>query len=297
MKLEVKNLYKEFHSRNFLKKEKKSVLEDISFALDGGDILGLLGKNGAGKTTLVKIIVGLIEPSEGEIIFENKKKPLFGYANSNPRSFFWRISSRENLIFFGRMLGLNKKETVESIKYLSSILKIKEILDRPFMLLSSGQMQAMNIARALLKKPDFLFLDEPTTSLDYKSSQSIIDILDKYLKENKIPAVWCSHDYSELNRVCNKFGLLKDKKLTLRDRKIDTFHGLANSYEFQVSCDDFEKINTKLNVVVRKIENQSCFFSLKENERSLNDILKLFANTDIKLLSIEKNFEYFEDYV
>ena len=107
MRIELKKINKEFEVYNFFKKEKKIVLEDINLTLDDGDILGLIGKNGAGKTTLLKIITGLIEPSGGEIIFDKKNAPLFGYANSNSRSFFWRISTRENLIFFSRMLGLN----------------------------------------------------------------------------------------------------------------------------------------------------------------------------------------------
>jgi len=125
MKLELKNLYKEFTVRNFFQLEKKSVLEDINLILEDGDILGLLGRNGAGKTTLLKIILGLINPSKGSVVFSNKKNPQFGFASSNPRSFFWRISCRENLIFFGKMLGLTNKGIEESIKKLNHILYLK----------------------------------------------------------------------------------------------------------------------------------------------------------------------------
>ena len=114
MRLELKNLYKEFIVRNFFQSEKKSILEDINLILEDGDILGLLGRNGAGKTTLLKIILGLIHPSMGSVVFSNKKNPQFGFASSNPRSFFWRISCRENLIFFGKMLGLTNKGIEES---------------------------------------------------------------------------------------------------------------------------------------------------------------------------------------
>jgi len=108
MKLELKNLYKDFTVRNFFQTEKKSVLEDINLTLEESDILGLLGRNGAGKTTLLKIILGLIHPTKGSVIFSDKKDPLFGFANSNPRSFFWRISlwiHRIILFIHGRMLS------------------------------------------------------------------------------------------------------------------------------------------------------------------------------------------------
>ena len=110
------------------------------------------------------------------------------------------------IYFLCKMLGLSNRETEESIHKLTNILGISDTLDKPFMFLS-GQMQSINIARSLLKKPDLLLLDEPTTSLDYESSKRIINMIKEYLQENEIPAIWCSHDYLELNRVSNKFGL------------------------------------------------------------------------------------------
>ncbi len=297
MRLELKNLYKYYEQRTFLKKEKKSILENINLTLDEGDILGLIGKNGAGKTTLLKMIVGLIEPSDGKIVFKNEERPLFGYTSCNPRSFFWRLSSRDNLIFYGKMLGLNNKECADNIENISNILEITHILDMPFMHLSSGQMQSVNIARAILKKPDFLLLDEPTTSLDYEASMSIINALKKYLNEYKIPAIWCSHDYFELNRVCNRFGLLKDKRLYYKDSGVDRFHELAINYEFEICCADIEKVNSKLSTIIRKRDDTTCYFSLVDSKLDLNDVLNLLKDSDIKILSIEKNFKYFESYV
>ena len=297
MKLELKNLYKEFKVRNFFQIENKSVLEDINLTLDDGDILGLLGRNGAGKTTLLKIILGLIHPSQGSVVFTDKKDPQFGFASANPRSFYWRISCRENLAFFGKMLGLSNKEIDEGINKISDILGISDILDKSFMLLSSGQMQCINIARSLLKKPDLLLLDEPTTSLDYESSKKIIDTTREYLMENKIPAIWCSHDYLELNRVSNKFGLLKDKKFIFNDSEIFKFHQKAINYEFEILNTDLEKIKLKLDVVITKSYNSNHFFTVLDKDLDLDEILKLLTKFDIKIVSLEKNFNHFEDFI
>ena len=297
MKLELKHLYKDFTVRNFFQIEKKSVLEDINLRLEENDILGLLGRNGAGKTTLLKIILGLIKPTKGSVIFSDKKDPLFGFANSNPRSFFWRISCRENLIFFGKMLGLTSKEIDESIDKLSDILGISDILDTPFMLLSSGQMQSINIARSLLKKPDLLLLDEPTTSLDYESSKKIINTTKDYLKENKIPAIWCSHDHLELNMVSNKFGLLKNKRFTFSNSKIFKFHQKAINYEFEVINKDIDKIKLKLDIQITKLVNINQFFTVKDKNLDLDEFLRLLIKIDVKIISIEKNFNHFEDYI
>ncbi len=297
MKLELKNLYKEFTVRNFFKLEKKSILEDINFTLEDGDILGLLGRNGAGKTTLLKIILGLIHPSEGRIIFSGKENPLFGFVSTNPRSFYWRISCRDNLVFYGKMLGLTNKEIKESIDKLGDILRISDIIDKSFMLLSSGQMQSINIARSLLKKPDLLLLDEPTTSLDYESSRKIIDNIKEYLKEHKIPAIWCSHDYLELNSVSNKFGLLKDKKFIFNNSEIFKFHQKAINYEFEITNKDVEKIKPKLDILILKSDAKNLFFTVKDKNLDLDELLKLLTKIDIKIVSLEKNFNHFENFI
>jgi ABC-type multidrug transport system ATPase subunit len=298
MKIYLKNIHKEFESRGFFETQRQSVLEDINFSIGGGDILGLIGKNGAGKSTLLKIILGLIEPTSGEIIFENDNKPIYGYVNCNPRSFFWRISARDNLIFYSKMLGVGKKSIDKNIKLITSMLNIEQFLDKPFMQLSSGQMQSVNIARALLKKPDMLLLDEPTTSLDQESSNSIINILASYLDDNKIPAIWCSHDYFELNRVCNKFGLLKDKKLIYKNSRVNSFNELAINYEFEVSNSDIKKVESKLKIKIHdKYSPDTDFFSPIESNLKLNDAIDIIRSSNVRILSLEKNFNYFENYI
>lgn len=298
MKVNIKNIHKEFEARSFLKKERKIILENINLSIGNGDIFGLIGKNGAGKSTLLKIILGLIMPSKGEVVFEGKNKPLLGYSNSNPRSFFWRITVRDNLVFYSKMLGVEKRNIEQNIRYIASMLNIEQFLDKPFMQLSSGQMQSVNIARAILKKPDMLLLDEPTTSLDHKSSNNIINILTNYLLDNKIPAIWCSHNYLELNRVCNKFGILKDKKLIYKNSKIATFHELAINYEFEVAKSDINKIRSALKVEIDiKHGLETCIFSLIDSTLKLNDVIDIIRSIEVRILSLEKNFNYFENYI
>ena len=298
MEVYLKSICKEFKPTNLFRKEKKVILQDINLSIKDGDIVGLIGKNGAGKSTLLKIILGLIEPSNGEVIFNGGKAPLLGYTNCNPRSFFWRISSRDNLIFYSKMLSIEKKNIEKNIRYIASMLNIEQFLDKPFMHLSSGQMQSVNIARALLKRPDMLLLDEPTTSLDNETTNSIINILANYLDEKKIPAIWCSHDYFELNRVCNKFGLLKDKKLTFKNSKIVAFHELAINYEFEVNKYDMEKVESALKVKINfKNSFATCFFSITDHNLKINDVIDIIRSMDVKILSLDKNFNYFENYI
>lgn len=298
MEVHLKNICKEFKSTNFFGKEKKVILQDINLCIKDGDIFGLIGKNGAGKSTLLKIILGLIEPSRGEVIFDGINKPLIGYTNCNPRSFFWRISSRDNLIFYSKMLGIEKKNIEKNIINIARMLNLEQLLDKPFMHLSSGQMQSVNIARALLKKPDMLLLDEPTTSLDHETTNSILNILASYLDDKKIPTIWCSHDYFELNRVCNKFGILRDNKLNYKKTKINSFHELAINYEFEVAKSDIGKIERALTIKIKNRHgSESCFFSLTDEALKINDVIDIIRSVDVRILSLEKNFNYFENYI
>ena len=176
--MNIKSISKDFSKSTFLKKESIKVLRDISFNLEEGDIFGITGPNGAGKTTLFKIILDLIEPSSGKIDLDKRGSKYLAYINTNSRSFFWRLSARDNLIFHGKLLDLSLDMINVSIKTLSEKFGVSNILDTPFMKLSSGQMQIMIIIRALLKKPDYLIFDEATSALDNNTESAVMKSLE-----------------------------------------------------------------------------------------------------------------------
>ena len=181
--MKIKSLSKNFTSKSLFNKKTTNVLSDISFNLNEGDVLGITGPNGAGKTTLFKIILDLIEPSSGKIDLNDRSSKYLAYINTNSRSFFWRLSARDNLIFHGKLLDLSIDEITSNIKKLSEKFEVENILDTSFMKLSSGQMQIMIIIRSLLKKPDYLILDEATSSMDVEKSSKALNILKKFIKK------------------------------------------------------------------------------------------------------------------
>ena len=292
----IKSISKNFSKRTLFKKESVKVLEDININLNEGDIFGITGPNGAGKTTLFKIILNLIEPSNGNIDIVNRSSKYLAYINTNSRSFFWRLSARDNLIFHGKLLNLSLNEINASIKTLSEKFDVSNILDIPFMKLSSGQMQIMIIIRALLKKPDYLIFDEATSSMDVEKSTKVLNIIKKFIKKNNIPTVWCSHDLEEIDFMCNKFSILKNGKLEILTKNdFKNFKKSISSYYFEISKTDFEKLNQKEKIEILNEFKSTYHIRFSNNSISLNECIKLLFDLKIDIIDIvsTKSNEHF----
>lgn len=192
-----------------------SALKDINIKLKKGEKVAIMGKNGAGKTTLLKIIVGLLKEDSGRIeIFgyspsEESTKRIIGFAQSDERSFYYRLTVRENLFFYGGLWGLKEKYIKERLDELSDRLMIKNFIDENFFELSSGMKQKVSLCRALLHNPEILVLDEPTRSLDVIAQEEIIEILRSgFLKEKTI--IISTHKVEESFLIAEKSLILKE---------------------------------------------------------------------------------------
>ena len=296
MIMKVANISKTFISYNFFNKEVNHVLNNVNFGLQEGDILGLIGPNGSGKTTLLKIMLDLIKPDSGEILISNRFEKYFAYVSSNSRSFFWRLSARDNLIFYGKLLDLSKGEIDQSIEKLSRQFEIEDILDLPFMKLSSGQMQIFNIIRALLREPDYLFLDEPSTSLDLEKSINILSILKSYISDRKIPTIWCSHNLDEIDNLCTRFAIISDKRFKVLDKEeFMRIKNQSNNYYFQISKDDLKKLDKDCEIEVISDSGRTSIVRLCSQKSTINELINFFLKKDIELISIEnkKNMKGF----
>ena len=296
--MNIKSISKDFFKRTFLKKERVKVLKDVNFNLNKGDVLGITGPNGAGKTTLFKIILNLIEPSSGEIDLDKRSSKYLAYINTNSRSFFWRLSPRDNLIFHGKLLDLSLDEINANIEILSEQFKVKSILDNPFMKLSSGQMQIMIIIRALLKKPDYLIFDEATSSMDVEKSTKVLNVIKKFINKNSIPTVWCSHNLEEIDFMCNKFSILKNGKLKILTKNdFKNFKKNISSYCFEISKTDFEKLTKKEKIEILNEFKSTYHIKFSDNSISLNERIKLLFDLEIDIIDIvstksNENFIY-----
>ncbi|HDH13549.1 MAG TPA: ABC transporter ATP-binding protein [Nitrospirae bacterium] len=204
---------------DFRHRRQTRALEDVSFSLKKGKILGVLGPNGAGKTTLLKILATLILPDKGSVLIngwsvgidDNKIKSLIGLVSSQERSFYWRLTGRQNLEFFALMYDLeNPGNKIEELFDLFEI----DYQDNRFDSYSTGMKQKFALMRGLLNDPGLLLLDEPTRSLDYTTSLNFRN----FIKENLVlekgkTVVFTSHNMDEAMHFCDIFMILHKGRL------------------------------------------------------------------------------------
>jgi zinc transport system ATP-binding protein len=201
-------------------------LDDISFTVDKGDFLGIIGPNGAGKTTLFQCMLGIINDFRGEInlfgsdIRQNKNTlQRVGYVpqkKSVEQTFPATVKEIVSLGLIGKKI--NKEAIYNAIKF----VELDAYTDKRIGELSEGQQQRVIIAKALVKDPDLLILDEPTTGIDSTTQERFYDLLKKLNKDKRITIVWSSHDMNAVERLANKVACI-DRKLFFHGESGDFF--------------------------------------------------------------------------
>ncbi|MFL2883524.1 MAG: ABC transporter ATP-binding protein [Pelagibacteraceae bacterium] len=207
MRIEVKNLSKKFKDNLAVK--------NISFIIEKNKTIGLLGPNGCGKTTTIGMMLGLILPTEGEVLIngENINKinmsELLGKINfASPYiELPKKLTVKQNLEVYARLYGVEKIEN--RIDEVSTDLNLNDFLNKKNGELSSGQKNRVSLAKSLINKPKILFLDEPTASLDPDVGDYVRNYLEEYKSKNEITILLASHNMREVERLCNSVIMMK----------------------------------------------------------------------------------------
>ncbi|WP_192929693.1 ABC transporter ATP-binding protein [Alkaliphilus serpentinus] len=204
--------------------KKNKVLEDISFSIEGGEVLGILGPNGAGKSTLMTLCATLLKPTEGTITYfndENKEiEDLRTRIGLVPQeiALYLDMTPNENLSFFGRLYGLKKDKLKKQIEVVCELTGISTKEGKKIKELSGGMKRRVNIAAALLSSPEILIMDEPTVGIDTQSRNEILNAVNS-MKNSGVTVLYSSHYYDEILKVCSKILVLKDGRMTsLKER-------------------------------------------------------------------------------
>ena len=228
--IEVKNLSKKYKSKN--------AVTNINFKISENEIVGLLGPNGCGKTTTIGMILGLLKPTNGQVLINGKSIETNKISLLHKMNFISpyielpkKLKVKQNLIVYGKLYNVDQLEN--RINYLSDKLRLSDLLDKITGELSSGQKNRVSLAKALINDPKVLLLDEPTASLDPETGDFIRTFLENYKKEKKISVLLASHNMEEVKRLCNYVLMMKDGVIVDRVTPNDLIlkHGRKNLEE------------------------------------------------------------------
>ena len=198
--------------------ETVTAVDGISFALEPGSCTALLGGNGAGKTTTISTIMGLVEPSSGQVTVLGAEMPRQRHQVLHRMNFEspyvnmpMRLTVRQNLNVFGMLYGCG--DVGGRIRALSEELDLGEFLDRPTGKLSSGQKTRVALAKSLINLPEVLLLDEPTASLDPDTADWVRGRLEHYRLQRRATVLLASHNMGEVERLCDRVIMMKTGRI------------------------------------------------------------------------------------
>jgi ABC-2 type transport system ATP-binding protein len=192
-------------------------LRNLHFQVDRGTVLGLLGPNGAGKTTLIKILASLVLPTAGTVQLGGfdvvraslRARRQVGYVPSDERSFFWRLSGRENLRFFANLHEVETNLATARIGAFLDMFALAGVADDRFGTYSSGVKKLFTIGRALIPAPPILVLDEPTNSLDPLAGGKLMRYVREELAGQRgCTVIWATHRLEEVQEICDEVLLI-----------------------------------------------------------------------------------------
>lgn len=282
MRLELKDIHKSFAGTH--------VLHGVSFNINQGKALGFLGRNGSGKTTTIRILMNLFNADSGEILINNKpfivKDYSIGYLPEE-RGLYPKQKVLEQLIYFGELRGLDKKQAKENSIYWLEKLGVLKYKDKKLDTLSKGNQQKVQIAETLVANPEIVVLDEPFSGLDPVNSQILKNIITELINEQKF-VIFSSHQMSYVEEFCEEIALINEGKIVLNGdlKTIKKNYGMnkitlsainLNSSSLQESISK----NIK-DVVVSEVKNDYIVIELLEN-KTKKELITNLLNLDIDI--------------
>jgi ABC-type multidrug transport system ATPase subunit len=213
----------------------------LSLNVNKGDIYGFIGPNGAGKTTTIRMLIGLIEPTSGELevsslnVRENSEeiKKHIGVLPESHGYYEWMTGS-EYLLFFSALHGINKKQKKKKAEELLELVSVTEKANVKISQYSRGMRQRLGIARTLIHDPEIIFLDEPTLGLDPQGQKDIEKILLHLNQEKGVTIFITSHLLKDIEKICNRVAIVKTGTLI----EENSVHDLLDKYKNEIQIED-----------------------------------------------------------
>jgi len=302
--LRVEKFSKTYKKRN----SEVLAVRDISFAGYKGEILGMLGPNGSGKTTTVKSIATIVEYEKGKIYvngIDNKKhqnavKQNIGAVLEGARNIYWRLTARENMIYFAGLKGLGYKQIKDNLEYFLEKLELKDVENKQVREYSKGMQQKVAVACAFITNPRVVLLDEPTLGLDVETARNMQQWVKIIAKEKEAFILITSHDMRFIENVCDRVLIIKDGSIIANDSVADLKkYFMRKVYHIQLSekLSDDQKYSLEEGFRVRfeQTDKGDSIFLTLENDGFLYDIFEILGRKKQSIQSIEILNDDFED--
>ena len=276
--------------------KKKQILNNVSFELNEGEILGFIGPNGAGKTTTIKLVLGLQNITSGTVKINGfdikldfvKAIEKVGAIVENP-DFYMYLSGRKNLELIANMYkNIDSKRIDEVVKLVGLENRINDKVSK----YSLGMRQRLGIAQAILNKPNLLILDEPTNGLDPEGIKDLREFLVKLAKEEKMAIFISSHNLAELESFCTKVCIIKNGKV-IENTSMDDLKSKSNGDEkiYSVEINDTKLLEVTENIAIID-ENK---FTLSAKKDDIPAFVEKLVEKNIKIYEIKEEKVSLED--
>ncbi len=299
---------KTFFSRkyNYIK-----AINDISFSIKKGEIVGYIGPNGAGKSTTIKILSGILVPDSGNVVIDkmipwkDRKKYVskIGVVFGQRSQLWWDIPAIDSFNLLKNIYKLDDKEYQKTLNELIELLNLKDIINIPVRNLSLGNRMKCEIAASLIHKPKILFLDEPTIGLDAISKKVVREFIKKINKQNKVTVILTTHDMADIEALAKRIiligkgKLLYDGSLSKLKRKYDYFRKIKVITKDKIKIEEEYVIEQKnieggieFIIDIRKIEINE-FIKLISSKISISDIDIDSGNIDELIVKLYEDFK------
>jgi len=291
--IKTKNLTKNFGNIK--------AVDNVNLTVKRGEIYGFLGRNGAGKTTTIKMLLGLIEPTKGdiEVFGENLKKSKrdilerVGYT-AEFSGFYPNLTGAENLKINSRLLGIQKKDSIEEVLNIVGMWDERNKLIKKY---SLGMKQRLGIARAILHNPELLIFDEPTNALDPIGIKEVRRLIKSLAEKRKITIFMSSHILSEIQQLADTIGIIHDGRL-LEEISFNELRKKSRKYiEIQVSNDGKASMLLERELEIYDYEvHEENTIRIYSHYDMISEINKMFIRNNIDVIKLGLSGDNLEDY-
>lgn len=314
--IEVKNLKKIYRIRKkqdgvlknvFLNKYKNKVaVDDISFSINKGEIVGFIGPNGAGKSTTIKILTGILTVSDGKVMvfgddpYKNRKKNSYkvGAVFGQRSQLWWDLPVKDTFSLLKKLYRIPDKIYDRNLSVFKKYIDLDEIWDQPVRQLSLGQRMRTEIAASIIHNPEILYLDEPTIGLDIVAKRKIRSFIQEMNKEFNTTVILTSHDIKDIEELCNRIIIINKGKL-VANQSIDEIKDRFNDVTMVdvTFVKQINKIDLGLDGIEKECHDKDDLhkwsFKLQNGILSIASFLKeLINHYDIQKIEVhEKSIE------